>query len=72
MSGDLASIDDMQNRLRRLDQVIAKQMAFLARIPDPDNRERADGHLLQLIDMREDVSRRYAAAIGERDAASTR
>ena len=62
MSGKLLSVDEMRVRLQQLDQVIAKQKAFLARIPDPDNRERADGHLLQLIDMREDIARRYAAA----------
>ena len=64
MSGKLLSVDAMRVRLQQLDQVIAKQKAFLARIPDPDNRERADGHLLQLIDMREDIARRYAAATG--------
>lgn len=71
MSEHRSSADDMKTRLERLDHVIARQMAFLARIPDPDNRERADGHLLQLIDMREDISRRYAAAIGESEPAST-
>ena len=62
MSEKLLSVDEMKARLQRLDQVIAKQKAFLARVPDPDNRDRADGHLLQLIDMREDIARRYAAA----------
>ncbi len=63
-------IDALKARIKRLDQVILKQKAFLARIPDPDNRERADGHLLQLIDMRDEVSRRCATVTRKGDAPS--
>ncbi len=62
MSRKCSSVNEMKSRLEQLDLVIARQKAFLARIPDPDNRERADGHLLQLIDMRDDIAHRYQAA----------
>ncbi len=42
----------MEDRVHRLDRAVSDQRAFLHRIPDPDTRERAEGHLLTLIDMR--------------------
>lgn len=43
-------------RLRKIDEVIDRQRAFLYRVPDPDTRERAEGHLLTLIEMREQIA----------------
>ena len=52
-------------RLARLDDVIDRQRHFLHRVPDPDTREIAEKHLLQLIDMREELREQ----IGSRMAA---
>ena len=41
------------SRLAKLERVVDQQKAFLHRIPDPDTRERAEGHLHLLIDMRD-------------------
>ena len=43
----------LEARLARLEETIVAQKAFCHRVPDPDTRERADGHLLDLIEKRD-------------------
>lgn len=40
-------------RIRRVERAIEDQKAFLHRVPDPDTREKADAHLLELVDVRD-------------------
>ena len=45
----LAGAMDTQKHLRRLAEAIEAQKEFCRRVPDPDTRERADGHLIEMV-----------------------
>jgi hypothetical protein len=44
---------EIDARLSRIERAIVGQKMFVHRLPDPDTRERADGHLIELIEKRD-------------------
>jgi hypothetical protein len=48
-------------KLDRLDRTIEAQKQFLRRVPDPDNRTRAEANLLDLVHRRDET---YTACHG--------
>lgn len=47
---------DVERRIKRIEDTIERQRAFIYRVPDPDTRERAESHLVRLIDVRDQLS----------------
>ena len=43
-------------RLAKLNAIVEAQRGFIYRVPGPDTRERAETHLLRLIEMRDEVA----------------
>ena len=44
-----------QTRLAKLEAVVQAQRSFIYSVPDPDTRERAERHLCELMEMREEA-----------------
>ena len=42
-----------QGRLERINRALEAQRTYIQRVPDPDNRYRAETNLLTLLEMRE-------------------
>ena len=40
-------------RLERIEKALSAQRAYISRVPDPDNRYRAETNLMTLLEMRE-------------------
>ena len=55
MPASSTEIERSLHRIERLEQAILDQRAFLYRVPDPDTRYRAEGNLMKLIEMRDDL-----------------
>lgn len=45
--------DNAIARLQKLERAYQAQKSFIHRVPDPDTRERAEAHLIQLVTMRD-------------------
>ena len=51
----------LRKRLDRLEKAVDDQRKFLHRIPDPDTRYKAESHLFQLIEMRDELAAKLRA-----------
>ena len=49
-------------RLEKLERAYQAQKSFIHRVPDPDTRERADEHLIELVSMRDHARRECVAS----------
>ena len=52
----------VHRRMEIVCQTIDRQKAYLARVPDPDNREAAEANLITLVAMRRDLEREIISA----------
>ena len=53
--GDLVdnAVERSLQRLERVDRALDAQRAYIQRVPDPDNRYRAETNLMTLLELRE-------------------
>ena len=47
------------HRLERLERALEAQRAYIQRVPDPDNRHRAETNLMTLLEMRETLEQAH-------------
>ena len=46
-------VEQSLRRLMRIERALEAQRAYIRRVPDPDNRYRAETNLLTLLEMRD-------------------
>ncbi len=47
------AVERSLQRLERVDRALDEQRAYIQRVPDPDNRYRAETNLMTLLELRE-------------------
>ena len=47
------------HRLERLERALEAQRAYIQRVPDPDNRHRAETNLMTLLEMRDTLQQSH-------------
>ena len=52
-------------RLERIERALEAQRAYITRVPDPDNRYRAETNLMTLLEMREALQQAHHAIAGD-------
>lgn len=53
------AVEHVRHRLERLDRALDAQRAYIQRVPDPDNRYRAETNLMTLLELREAAEQAY-------------
>ncbi len=53
-------------RLQRIERALDAQRVYIQRVPDPDNRHRAETNLMTLLEMRETLQQAHQALGGHR------
>lgn len=48
-----ATVELSRRKLERVERVLDAQRTYITRVPDPDNRYRAETNLLTLLEMRD-------------------
>ena len=56
-------VERSSQRLERIERALEAQRAYIQRVPDPDNRYRAETNLMTLLEMR-DALRQAHSALG--------
>ena len=46
-------VDLNRRRIERIERALEAQRVYISRVPDPDNRHRAETNLMTLLEMRE-------------------
>ena len=50
-----------RKRIERVERALEAQRSYIARVPDPDNRHRAETNLMTLLEMRDALLQAQAA-----------
>ena len=68
--GDLvdSAVERSLQRLARVERALDAQRAYIQRVPDPDNRYRAETNLMTLLELRETTAQAHRKLLQERDA----
>lgn len=69
---DLAddAVEHSLRRLGRIERALDAQRVYIQRVPDPDNRYRAETNLLTLLDLREATFRAHRDLLKSHDTNS--
>jgi hypothetical protein len=60
---------DARARLEKVERTIERQKEYIQRVPDPDNRARAEDHLIMLVQERNGLLQRVDRDASGEDAA---
>ena len=52
-------------RLERIDRALEAQRDYIRRVPDPDNRHRAETNLMTLLEMRDTLEHTHRTLSGD-------
>ena len=63
-------VEQSLQRLGRIERALDAQRVYIQRVPDPDNRYRAETNLLTLLDLREATYKAHRELMQKRDAES--
>ena len=54
------AVERSLQRLERVDRALDAQRAYIQRVPDPDNRYRAETNLMTLLELREATAQAHS------------
>ena len=62
------AVERSLQRLERVDRALDAQRAYIQRVPDPDNRYRAETNLMTLLELREATAQAHSELMRRRNS----
>ena len=62
------AVERSLQRLERVERALDAQRAYIQRVPDPDNRYRAETNLMTLLELREATAQAHSKLLQQQES----